>query len=587
MNAALQPIARWQYLSTQTQCGGSAARSRCPARPLKPLYHYVLTSPPTSISRFSFLLVNGGASTAWGVALAVFASGVVPVTWGVSQYGQQHPALTNVIMAGIATLATAHLQYTVRHAAQEHATMRLSQGLPLLTWGWLQGAAAGNIWPPLQSKWTWGGWLLLFVGMAGHSASIVAILQPQSWFDHIHFNDPTPCGMDPARLTLNSNFTAQPAMDQGAFRIGLQLGNYGDQIAANTMTAVPGRVYVKDNFGYGALGGLINGLQEVAGIEIDAWCDSSSDLPSVWASVFPDPPLAALNIKGTGTAVASIASDGSRAVIQSSVNSTYTPFNSTSVSFCWTSMYAALDASGSGAIFIADNSGLSTSCAWVAIPRLVHVEIRGWIAFASNIDDSPTAPAPVGRAVYATLRGIAEAVRLGASLYAPSKGYPSIIEGWYPSPDIIMETLLADGLKSALTQYSVWCLADRDRCGAAGIAICNSNNRTVQEHWRFGNEHFLGITAIVLNIVFGLYALWVWCRVVRRPRVKGVEPFKVVNGFKIGLDTSTAQHEGNADGFWALHKGRVGVRGERWTAVEPEEAQESESVPLDPTGRSP
>ncbi|KAJ7826480.1 hypothetical protein B0H14DRAFT_2817272 [Mycena olivaceomarginata] len=497
-----------------------------------------------------FLLVNGGVSTAWGAALAVFATGVVPVAWGISQYGQQHPALTNVILTGIATLATAHLQYTACR---------------FLTWGWLQGAAAGDIWPPLQSKWTWGGWLLLFLGMAGHSASIVAILQPQSWFDHVHYDDPTPCGIDPARLTLNSKFTSQPAMDQGAFRIGLQLGNYGDQIAANTTTAVPGRVYVKENIGYGALGGLVNGLQEVAGIEINAWCDSSRDLPSVWASVFPDLPLTALSINGTGTTVASIASDGSRAVIQSSVNSTYTPFNSTSVSFRWTSMYTVANASGSGAMFIADNSGLSTGCTWVATPRFVHIEIRGKIAFASDIEDAPTAPAPVGRAVYATLRGMAEAVRLGASLYAPSKGYPSIIEGWYPIPAIIMETLLADGLKSALTQYSASCwsnpreknpisVSNTDRCRAAGIPICNSNNRTVQEHWHFGNEHLLGIPAIVLNLVFGLYALWVLGRVVGRPRV--------VNGFKIGLDTSTAQHEGNADGFWALHKGRVVVRGE-------------------------
>ncbi|KAJ7431635.1 hypothetical protein B0H11DRAFT_2210122 [Mycena galericulata] len=525
-----------------------------------------------------FLLVNGGVSTAWGAALAVFATGVVPLQWGISQYGQVHPGLTNVILTGIATSSTAHLQYTVRHAAREHATMRLSEGLPLLTWGWLQGAAAGDIWPPLQSKWTWGGWLLLFVGMAGHSASIVAILQPQPRFDHVHYDDPTPCGVDPARLTLNSNLTVQPAMDQGAFQIGLQLGNYGDQIAANTMTAVLGRVYVKENIGYGALGGLINALQDVAGIEIDVWCDSSHDLPSVWASVFPDLPLDALSVGRTGTSVSSIASAGSHAVIQSSVNSTYTPFNSTSVSFSWTSMYAAVNASGSGALFIADNSGLSTSCTWTATPRLVHVEITNYVAVAASIDDAPTAPAPVGRAIYATVQGIAEAVRLGASLYTSTGS---------PSPDTIMATLLADGLKSALTQYGGWCWINTDRCGAAGITICNSNNRTVQEHWHFGNEHFLGFPAIILNITFGLYALYVLYRVARRPRVKGVEPFKVVNGFKIGLDTSTAKHEGNVDGFWALHQGRVGVRGESWTIVEEaEEAEESESVSLNPSGGS-
>jgi hypothetical protein len=127
-----------------------------------------------------FLLVNGGLSTAWGIALLVFATGVVPITWGISQYGRQHLALTNVIVTGIATLATAHLQYTARNAAEMHATMRLSEGVPLIAWGWLQGVAAGEIWPPLQSIWTWGVWLLVFGGMAGHSASIVAILQPRT-----------------------------------------------------------------------------------------------------------------------------------------------------------------------------------------------------------------------------------------------------------------------------------------------------------------------------------------------------------------------------------------------------------------------
>ncbi|KAJ7452625.1 hypothetical protein FB451DRAFT_1185738 [Mycena latifolia] len=149
-------------------------------------------------------------------------TGVVPITWGFSEYGRQHSALTNVIVTGIATLATAHLQYTVRQAAEEHVRMRLAKGLPFLVWGWLQGVAAGDIWPPLQSTWTWGWWLLLFGAMAGHSASIVAILQPQSFFDHVHYNDATPCGVDPALLTLNSNFTPQPAMDLGAFRMGLQ-----------------------------------------------------------------------------------------------------------------------------------------------------------------------------------------------------------------------------------------------------------------------------------------------------------------------------------------------------------------------------
>ncbi|KAJ7452626.1 hypothetical protein FB451DRAFT_1374072 [Mycena latifolia] len=526
----------------------------------------------SGFDRYLFLLlVNGVVSVAWGVALAVFASGRVPISMSVSQYGQLHTGLTNVIVAVIGTLATAHLKYTVRRATEEYATMRLSEGLSLPTWSWLQGLAAVDIWPPLQREehmFAWGAWLLLFGSMAGHSASVVAILQPQSFFVYVPSNDPTPCGVDPATLTMNSNLTAQSLMDQDAFMFGLQLGNYGDQVSGKTMTAVSGRIYVKDNFGYGAFGGLADALQDVAGIEINAQCDSSHDatsLPLRWSSAFPGLSLATLGINDTGgAAVASVAPDGSHAVIKSSSNSTYTPFNSTSVSFSWTSLYATVNASGSGALFLADNSGQSTSCTWVAIPRLVHVEISNFIASAASADDAPIAPAPVGRAVYATLRGMTQAIRLGASLDATSGGTN------------VLQRLLADGLKAALTaQYTEDCWADAQRCHAVGISICKSSNHAVEEHWRFGDEHNLGILAIILTLGFGLYALWVIWAVWKRPRVKGIDPFKVVDGFKMGLDK--IQNEGDRDGFWALRNGRVGARGGDSTVVE---ESESESVLL-------
>jgi hypothetical protein len=339
--------------------------------------------------------------------------------------------------------------------------------------------------------------------------------------------------------------------------------------------------------GYGALGGLINGLQEVAGVEIDATCDSAHDIPSMWAEAFPDLPLATLRINGTGTSVASISPDGSYGVIQSSINSTYTPFNSTAILFRWISMYAEVDASGRGTLLIADNSGVATSCTWQVTPYLVYVEMRNYTAFVYALSDAPapTTPAPVGRGVFSTVRGIGEAVRLGASLYPPSKGYLSPVEyNLYPSPEIVMEVILADGLKSALTQYTKWCASATDRCRTAGFDICNSNNRTVQEHWHFGNQYGLGVPAIALNLIFGLYALWVvW--IARRPRVKRVEPFKVVNAFKLGLDTAMGKEDGNGEEFWALHNGRVGVRRESWTVVE--ESEESEEALLDPTHENP
>ncbi|KAJ7466419.1 hypothetical protein FB451DRAFT_1369659 [Mycena latifolia] len=525
------------------------------------------------------LLVHGGVSVAWGAALAVFATGVVPIAWGISEYGQRHAGLTNVIVTGLATLATAYLKYTARRATEEYAAMRLYDGLPLRTWGWMHGLATTGIWPPLrwrQHKWKWVGWLLLFGGLAGHTASIVAILQPQPFFDHVHFDDATPCGVDPATLSLNSRFAVQDAMDQDAFTIGLQLGNYFalDQIAGNTTTAVPGRVFVKDTFGYGALGGLINGLQEVAGVEITAQCSSSHDVadrPSLWSTAFPDLPPETLGSNDTGTFVASVAADGSNAVFHSSVNSTSIVFNSTSIPPSSISIYAAVNASGNGAMVIADASVLTTSCTWVATPRLVHVEMRNFTAFAASAENATTVPAPVGRAVYVTVQGLAQAVRLGARLDATSSGYPTAAD--------ILQTLIADGLKAALTQYSVDCSSDETRCSAAGISVCNSHNRTVQLHWRFGDDHYLGILAIALNFVFGSYALWVVWRVRKRRRVKGIDPFKIVDGFKMGLDTSETQGERDMKGSWALHDGKLVARGEDWAVLE-------ESVPLNPLVRN-
>ncbi|KAJ6528114.1 hypothetical protein B0H19DRAFT_1195247 [Mycena capillaripes] len=503
-----------------------------------------------------FLLVNGVVSVAWGITLAVFASGRVPISWIFSQYGQRHTGLTNVLVTGIATLATTHLKYTICRTTEEYARMRLAEGLPLSTWNWLQGVAAVDIWPPVQREeqvWAWIAWLLLFGSIGGHSASVVAILQPQSFLHYVPSNDPTPCGVNPASLTINSNLTAQTQMDQDAFMFGLQLGSYFDQVGRNTTTAVSGRIYVKDNVGYGACSGLANAQQDVAGIEINARCDSSHDatsLPLRWSSAFPGVALTTLSINDSGTFVASIASDGSHAVIKSSFNSTYTPFHSTSISFNWASIYAVVNA-----------------CTWFATPRYVHVEIHSGIAFVASKDEAPTAPAPVGRAIYATVRGITEAIRLGAILDATSTGAANILQ-----------SLLADGLKAALTaQYTEDCWADAQRCDAVGISLCNSNNRAVEEHWRFGDENNLGILAILLTLGFGLYTLWVIWTVRKRPRVKGIDLFKVVDGFKMGLDK--IQNETNGDGFWALPNGRVGIRGEDWTVVEKPEA---ESVPLIP-----
>jgi hypothetical protein len=131
------------------------------------------------------LIVHGIVDVGWGVALAVLATGIVPIASSVSQYGQRHMALANVFVAAVGILATSHLNYTVRRATEEYARMRLAENLPLTTWEWLQGVAAMKIFPPFQRderKWMWGTWFLIFGAMAGHSASVVAILQPREIF---------------------------------------------------------------------------------------------------------------------------------------------------------------------------------------------------------------------------------------------------------------------------------------------------------------------------------------------------------------------------------------------------------------------
>ncbi|KAJ7836834.1 hypothetical protein B0H13DRAFT_187030 [Mycena leptocephala] len=155
---------------------------------------------------------------------------------------------------------------------------------------------------------------------------------------------------------------------------------------------------------------------------MDVSCDSSHDsmsLSLLWSGTFPNLPLTSLNINETTPFVASVSSGGSHAIVQSSFNSTYPPFNSTSLSFTWTSMFATVNASGSGAIVIADSSGRAIGCTWVASPRLVQVEVRNWTSFVSSVDHASGFPAPAGRAVFSTLTGISQAIRLGASLYPP------------------------------------------------------------------------------------------------------------------------------------------------------------------------
>ena len=197
------------------------------------------------------LLLNGLITVCWGIALIVFQTGIVPIDWYLSQYGQLHRGITNVIVTGVATISTSHLQFTVQNTVREYSALLVRRGFTLRQWAWMQEFARGSIWPPFTLKRhpvAWPLWLLVYGLMAAHSASLVAILQPrksryeftrtfrlnsslifpsaETRWGHVMYNDPIPCGVDANTLTLNPNLTVLPDLDRVAEQIGLQLGNY-------------------------------------------------------------------------------------------------------------------------------------------------------------------------------------------------------------------------------------------------------------------------------------------------------------------------------------------------------------------------
>ena len=155
---------------------------------------------------------------------------------------------------------------------------------------------------------------------------------------NVYFNDPIPCATNPNNVSLaaahNLPSDTQSWIDQLSFEIGLQLGNYNgkfyfffarsksisfidvhtEQVAGNTTTSVAGRVYVKDIYAYGAIGGLSDGLQEIPGVSFNAKCTNDrnsniSSLSHLWGSVFP----------GRTPPTISTRSDGSQSFSDSSV----------------------------------------------------------------------------------------------------------------------------------------------------------------------------------------------------------------------------------------------------------------------------
>ncbi|KAJ7166346.1 hypothetical protein C8R43DRAFT_1232395 [Mycena crocata] len=515
-------MAHYSRLPTYPQSGSQSTLHSVQKHPLRPMLLHAGGKNPPAIGLEWWLFANGLVDLLWGIALMVFSIAQVPISWDLSQYGKGHPELTNIIVNIIASVSSLHLDYTIGKTAIHHTRMALDgDGIHLRKWHRMQKFADASISPPRSGVLTWFPylgwvpWFLMFGGLAiGNGASITAILQPVPYYQHVQFPDTTPCGIPPAELSFSLNLPIQPTLDDVAFQIGLQLGNYYNQAGANVVTAVAGRSYTKDNFGYAAIGGLINGLQDMPGVEINAHCGHDTRVnDTLWDTILPDVPFPTVNIiDGAGSFSESVTSSATLAVIAPG------PFNLTG---SHVAMFSAVNTLGSGGIVTVDRKGTKNICTWDAIPRLVNVTTENFVASTLGAVNATLVPSPTAGAVLSVIQGMTEATRLGARLdWDFPLGKPAAPPGNYAnsgntSIPYMLQTLIADGVKAALTAYTLrWVELDedpdQDPVTVLGASVtggsCSANNRTLSQHWRFGNG-ILGIIAIGQSVGIGCLAI--------------------------------------------------------------------------------
>ena len=271
--------------------------------------------------------------------------------------------------------------------------------------------------------------------------------------------------------------------------------------------------------------------------------DEVQKLATLWSAAFPGQVLPAPNItNGSGAFGVLLESTSQQAVITSSP-----AFNLTGTQGA---LYAIVNGSGSGGVLTINATGDMTGCTWTAVPQLVHLQRLNWTFAAIGSDNATTVPLPTGRAVYAAVQGMAQSVRLSSTRldWVPSFGFGT---GGYPVPAAVMlQTLLADALKGTLSAYTAYATVNALKpdhtlinSTLTGARTCYSNNRTLSLHWRFGNEYNLGWIAIGLSIGFGGLALFAVWHLRTRERIKGLNALKVVDAYKLGVNTADVEVE--------------------------------------------
>ena len=135
-----------------------------------------------------WLLFNGLISFFWGAALVVFALGVVPIDWEISERAKHFPETTNFVVAQVASLATLHVTYIFQDVLENYSHVLAVDGFSLGQMRWMQGVKEMSIWTRFPARRSGGRlvwwskkrmlWVLIYLIFLGYTSSLVAILQP-------------------------------------------------------------------------------------------------------------------------------------------------------------------------------------------------------------------------------------------------------------------------------------------------------------------------------------------------------------------------------------------------------------------------
>ena len=73
------------------------------------------------------------------------------------------------------------------------------------------------------------------------------------------------------------------------------------------------------------------------------------------------------------------------------------------------------------------------------------------------------------------------------------------------------------------------------------VSMCSAQVRTINIHWRFGNEHQLGWIAIIFTPGAGIIGIVVLHRLSRAKRVTGIDGLSQATVFMLGVDSDTSE----------------------------------------------